>query len=323
MQTFVSWWAAQPREMQWPKPSQKQDGTAKREHPKECHDTFPETSWHFETGHKWFARYRMCAKNHMFFVGLRDHPIIMSQHDHNQELLNVSRCWPRSHSCFVLSQLPFAPIERIKGVSVVFANPCSTVVACFSPMCVLENQKNVLLIHFCGLTHNKSCTHTGAGIWFSTGARMQRKAYGHFYSPSCDGKSCKEGRKKNPPPQNCLRANSTLSKIPLSLTMLSSCKPSVSKHLQQLRQQQLVESYLPSLCNPYLRVPKDHNHKLLQFCRCLIFWAAANGGVTNGGLRGVWPPFLEIGLFQPFSPFFWLFRPFPVVPKSTRQIQKT
>ena len=26
-------------------------------------------------------------------------------------------------------------------------------------------------------------------------------------------------------------------------------------------------------------------------------WAAANGGVTHGGLRCVWPPFLEIGLF--------------------------
>ena len=32
-------------------------------------------------------------------------------------------------------------------------------------------------------------------------------------------------------------------------------------------------------------------------------WAAAHGGVTNGGLRGVWPPFLEIGLFRPFLPF--------------------
>ena len=27
-------------------------------------------------------------------------------------------------------------------------------------------------------------------------------------------------------------------------------------------------------------------------------WAAASWGVTNGGLRGVWPPFLEIGLFR-------------------------
>ena len=38
-------------------------------------------------------------------------------------------------------------------------------------------------------------------------------------------------------------------------------------------------------------------------------WTAANGGVTNGGLKGVWPPFLEIGQNRPFSPFFCLFRP--------------
>ena len=52
-------------------------------------------------------------------------------------------------------------------------------------------------------------------------------------------------------------------------------------------------------------------------------WAAANGGVTNGGLRGVWPPFLEIGQNRPFSPFFCLFCPFPEGPKSTRKVQKT
>ena len=28
------------------------------------------------------------------------------------------------------------------------------------------------------------------------------------------------------------------------------------------------------------------------------------GGVTNGGLSGVWPPFPEIGLFPAFSSFF-------------------
>ena len=42
-----------------------------------------------------------------------------------------------------------------------------------------------------------------------------------------------------------------------------------------------------------------------------IHWAAANGSVTNGGLRGVWPRFLEnseISLFGPFSAFFALFR---------------
>ena len=54
-----------------------------------------------------------------------------------------------------------------------------------------------------------------------------------------------------------------------------------------------------------------------------VFWAAANGGVTNGGLRGVWPPFPEIGRNRPFSPFFCLFRPFPEGLKSTWKIQKT
>ena len=52
-------------------------------------------------------------------------------------------------------------------------------------------------------------------------------------------------------------------------------------------------------------------------------WAAANGGVTNGGLRGVWPPFLKIGRNRPFSPFSCLFRPFPEGAKSTWEIQKT
>ena len=52
-------------------------------------------------------------------------------------------------------------------------------------------------------------------------------------------------------------------------------------------------------------------------------WAAANGGVTNGGLRGVWPPFLEIGRNRPFFPFFCLFCPFPQGAKSTWEIQKT
>ena len=52
-------------------------------------------------------------------------------------------------------------------------------------------------------------------------------------------------------------------------------------------------------------------------------WAAANGGVTNGGLRGVWPPFPEIGRNRPKSPFFCPFRPFPEGAKSTWEIQKT
>ena len=50
---------------------------------------------------------------------------------------------------------------------------------------------------------------------------------------------------------------------------------------------------------------------------------AANGGVTNGGLRGVWPPFPEIGRNRPFPPFFCLSRPFPEGTKSTWEIQKT
>ena len=54
-----------------------------------------------------------------------------------------------------------------------------------------------------------------------------------------------------------------------------------------------------------------------------LSWSAANGGVTNGGLRGVWPPVLEIGRNRPFSPFFGLFRPFPEGPNSTWKIQKT
>ena len=51
--------------------------------------------------------------------------------------------------------------------------------------------------------------------------------------------------------------------------------------------------------------------------RFVISLAAAIGGVTNGGLRGVWPPFLKIGRNRPFSPFFCLFRPFPEGAKST------
>ena len=49
----------------------------------------------------------------------------------------------------------------------------------------------------------------------------------------------------------------------------------------------------------------------------------AFGTPTNGGLRGVWPPFPEVGRSRPFSPFFCLFRPFPESLKSTWEIQKT
>ena len=62
---------------------------------------------------------------------------------------------------------------------------------------------------------------------------------------------------------------------------------------------------------------------LLLWAQSLKIWAAANGGVTNGGLRGVWPPFPEIGRNRPFPPFFCLFRPFQEGLKSTWKIQKT
>ena len=54
-------------------------------------------------------------------------------------------------------------------------------------------------------------------------------------------------------------------------------------------------------------------------------WAAANGGVTNGGLRGVWPPFpesAEIGPFRPFSAFFALFRRVRRAPGKSRKRRK-
>ena len=54
----------------------------------------------------------------------------------------------------------------------------------------------------------------------------------------------------------------------------------------------------------------------LKLGKRVFCWAAANGGVTDGGLRGVWPPFLEVGLLRPFSAFFCLFCPFPEGPKS-------
>ena len=68
---------------------------------------------------------------------------------------------------------------------------------------------------------------------------------------------------------------------------------------------------------------KTHPNENVGYACLKKNWAAANGGVTNGGLRGVWPPFLEIGRNRPFSPFFCLFRPFPEGTKSTWEIQKT
>ena len=55
--------------------------------------------------------------------------------------------------------------------------------------------------------------------------------------------------------------------------------------------------------------------------KALRNWAAANGAVTNGGIRGVWPPFLEISRNRPFSPFFCL--SVSGGPNSTWEIQKT
>ena len=63
--------------------------------------------------------------------------------------------------------------------------------------------------------------------------------------------------------------------------------------------------------------------QVVLFVLAQMVWAAANGGVTNRGLRGVWPPFLEIGRNRPFSPSFCLFRPFPEGARSTWEIQRT
>ena len=48
------------------------------------------------------------------------------------------------------------------------------------------------------------------------------------------------------------------------------------------------------------QAPANAKHPKTQILRT---WAAVTGGVTNGGLRGVWPPVQEIGLFRPFQPF--------------------
>ena len=59
-------------------------------------------------------------------------------------------------------------------------------------------------------------------------------------------------------------------------------------------------------------------------CRTFLAttWAAANGGVTNGGLRGVWPPFLEIGRNRPFPALFALFRRVRRAPGKSRKRRK-
>ena len=78
---------------------------------------------------------------------------------------------------------------------------------------------------------------------------------------------------------------------------------------------------LPNAINS--RISRNHKNHKMKHVKATPAWAAANGGVTNGGLRGVWPPFLEIGRNWPFSPFFCLFRPFPEGAKSAWEIQKT
>ena len=70
--------------------------------------------------------------------------------------------------------------------------------------------------------------------------------------------------------------------------------------------------------------PRPLVRELREFMQILTlknsYWAAANGGVTNGGLRGVWPPFLEIGQNRPFSAFFALFRRVPRAPEKSEDI---
>ena len=81
----------------------------------------------------------------------------------------------------------------------------------------------------------------------------------------------------------------------------------------------LVRTTVCNNLSPMVPCPKN----LLKATQRTLPWAAANGGVTNGGLRGVWPPFLEIGRNRPFSPFFCLFRRFPEGAKSTWETQRT
>ena len=60
----------------------------------------------------------------------------------------------------------------------------------------------------------------------------------------------------------------------------------------------------------------------------LVTWAAATGGVQQWGvLRGVWPPFLEIGFFLTFfhpffSALFALFRRAPRAHVKSRKRRK-
>ena len=75
----------------------------------------------------------------------------------------------------------------------------------------------------------------------------------------------------------------------------------------------VVRNSRPKHCpwrSPEVNILQKQSQKYMLMKFEVFDWAAANGGVTNGGLRGVWPPFLEIGRNRPFSPFFCLFSPF-------------
>ena len=84
-----------------------------------------------------------------------------------------------------------------------------------------------------------------------------------------------------------------------------------------------VPRYVPSI-----RTDKEHPKELRHttpFPTRLFQiknWAAANGGVTNGGLRGVWPPFPEIGRNRPFSAFSCLFSFFRRVRRAPGKSRK-
>ena len=56
--------------------------------------------------------------------------------------------------------------------------------------------------------------------------------------------------------------------------------------------------------------------------RTAFCWAAANGGVTDGGLRCAWSPFLEIGRNRSFPAFFALFRRARRPPGKSRKSRK-
>ena len=111
----------------------------------------------------------------------------------------------------------------------------------------------------------------------------------------------------------------------LGLPVAEHCKPLLRTPLFPLKAstRHLPGALLRTCCKiPFIGTEKTMTAKDVTGFPT-FFWAAADGGVTNGGLRGVWPPFLEIGQNRPFSPFFCLFRPFPEGAKSTCEIEKT